>query len=42
MSHGSPSRGRVWKEAFYLLTDLSIGVAAFTFVVTGLSLAVRC
>jgi Putative sensor len=35
-----PFHLRVWKETLYLLLDLPIGVAGFTFVVTGLSLGV--
>lgn len=36
----SPFRARVWKETLYLLVDLPVGVAGFTLVVTGLSVAV--
>src|SRR5690349_17278461 len=32
-------RSRVWKETLSLLLDLPIGIAGFTVVVTGLSLA---
>ncbi|HEX6762599.1 MAG TPA: sensor histidine kinase [Gaiellaceae bacterium] len=30
--------GRTWRETAYLLVDLPVGIAGFTFVVTGLSL----
>jgi Putative sensor len=34
-----PFRARAWKETLYLLLDLAVGVIGFTFVVTGLTVA---